>query len=104
MAQKVLTANRLGDGIAVWLDAAGNWSEKLQDSLVARHDQAVAALEAAGRQALASNLVVDANVIDVEERDGVLHPLRLRERIRAEGPTMAYAEGYGFADPDFIAA
>ena len=104
MTEKVLTANRLGDGIAVWLDAAGQWSEKLQDALVARHDEAVAALEAAGRQALAGNLVVDVNVIDVEEREGLLRPVRLRERIRAEGPTVAYAEGFGFADPDFIAA
>ncbi|MGV8939600.1 MAG: DUF2849 domain-containing protein [Allorhizobium sp.] len=104
MTEKVLTANRLGDGIAVWLDAAGRWSDKLQGALVARHDEAVAALEAAGRKALAGNLVVDVNVIDVEERNGQLRPVRLRERIRAEGPTMAYAEGYGFADPDFIAA
>lgn len=104
MTQKVLTANRLGDGVAVWLDAAGQWSEQLQDALVARHAEAVGALDAAGRKALASNLVVDVNVIDVEERDGLLRPLRLRERIRAEGPTMAYAAGFGFADPDFIAA
>lgn len=104
MAEKVLTANRLSDGIAVWLDAAGQWNEKLQEAFVARHPEAVAALEVTGKQALADNLVVDVNVIDVEERNGRLHPLRLRERIRAEGPTMAYAEGHGFADPDFIAA
>ncbi|HSX76899.1 MAG TPA: DUF2849 domain-containing protein, partial [Shinella sp.] len=29
-----------------------------------------------------------------EEVDGVLRPLRMRERIRAEGPTIAYAAGY----------
>lgn len=104
MAQKVLTANRLGDGIAVWLDAGGQWTEKLQDAFVARHAEAIAALEEAGRQAFASNIVLDVNVIDVEEKDGVLWPLRLRERIRAEGPTIAYADGHGHADPDFIAA
>ncbi|MCJ7995850.1 DUF2849 domain-containing protein [Rhizobium cremeum] len=104
MAQKVLTANRLGDGIAVWLDANGQWTEKLQDAFVARHDEAIAALEEAGRQSFASNIVLDVNVIDVEEKDGVLWPLRLRERIRAEGPTIAYADGHGHADPDFIAA
>jgi hypothetical protein len=104
MAEKVLTANRLSDGIAVWLDASGHWTEKLQDAFVARHAEAESALEATGKQALADNLVVDVNVIDVEERDGILWPLRLRERIRAEGPTMAYADGHGFANPDFIAA
>ncbi|MBW8283295.1 MAG: DUF2849 domain-containing protein, partial [Rhizobium sp.] len=46
----------------------------------------------------------DVNVIDVEEKNGQLRPLRLRERIRAEGPTIAYADGHGFANPEFIAA
>jgi hypothetical protein len=104
MADKVLTANRLTDGIAVWLDANGQWTERLQDAFVARHTEAVDALEVAGKQAFASNIVVDVNVIDIEEKDGLLRPLRLRERIRAEGPTIAYAEGHGFADPAFIAA
>lgn len=104
MADKVLTANRLGDGIAVWLDANGQWTERLQDAFVARHAEAVEALEGAGRRAFASNIVLDVNVIDVEEKNGQLRPLRLRERIRAEGPTIAYADGHGFANPEFIAA
>ncbi|KQS72809.1 nitrite reductase [Rhizobium sp. Leaf371] len=94
MTDKVLTANRLSDGISVWLDAAGNWGESLQDAFIARHAEAVAALEAAGKAAFADNKVVDVNVIEVVEIDGVLRPSRLRERIRAEGPTMEYAPGY----------
>lgn len=104
MAEKVLTANRLSDGLAVWLDAGGQWTVNLQSALVARHDEAVAALEDAGRKAYAGNLVVDVNVIDVIEQEGRIRPLRLRERIRAEGPTIVYADGYPVADPDFIAA
>lgn len=104
MAEKVLTANRLGDGIAVWLDASGQWTENLQDAFVARHAEAEAALENAGREAFVSNIVVDVNVVEVDERDGILRPQRLRERIRALGPTIAYADGHGFADPAFIAA
>ncbi|WP_349434106.1 DUF2849 domain-containing protein [Pararhizobium sp. A13] len=94
MADKVLTANRLSDGISVWLDAAGNWVESLQDAFVARHAEAVSALEATGKAAFADNKVVDVNVIDIEEVAGVLRPLRLRERVRAEGPTIDYAPGY----------
>ncbi len=104
MADKVLTGNRLGDGIAVWLDAAGNWTENLQDALVARHQEAVQSLEEIGKRDFAANLVLDVNVIDVAEVNGKIRPLRLRERIRAEGPTMLYADGYKAADPDFIAA
>ena|SRR5215217_4184169 len=100
MADKVLTANRLSDGISVWLDAAGNWVVSLQDAFVARHAEAVSALEVAGKTALADNKVVDVNVIDIEEVDGVLRPLRLRERIRAEGPSIDYATGYkGLSGP-----
>jgi hypothetical protein len=92
MADKVLTANRLSDGISVWLDASGIWNEQLQAAFVARHKEAVDALE--GKQAFADNKVVDVNVVDVEEIDGVLRPLRMRERIRAAGPTIPYAAGY----------
>ncbi|MBR0555607.1 DUF2849 domain-containing protein [Ciceribacter sp. L1K23] len=104
MADKVLTANRLTDGIAVWLDAAGQWNENLQNAFVARHAEAVSTLEETGKKAFADNLVVDVNVIEIEERDGQLWPLRLRERIRAGGPTIPYAKDHGFADPAFVAA
>ena len=103
MADKVLTANRLSDGIAVWLDAAGRWTENLQEALVARHAEAVSSLESIGKRDFAENKVVDVNVIDVEETEGRLWPTRLRERIRAQGPTMDYAVGYSHADPAFIA-
>lgn len=104
MVDKVLTANRLGDGIAVWLNAAGRWSESLQEALVARHAEAVATIEEIGRKSFADNEVVDVNVVDVQEVNGILRPVRLRERIRAEGPTIEYAAGYAAADADFIAA
>ena len=90
MPAKVLTANRLNDGIAVWLDASGAWAENIDAALVARHAEAIKALEQAGRIGLADNRVVDVNVIDVEETGGHIRPLRLRERIRAEGPTIDY--------------
>ncbi|WP_275790927.1 DUF2849 domain-containing protein [Pararhizobium gei] len=104
MADKVLTANRLSDGVSVWLDASGHWGLLLQDAFVARHAEAVSALESAGKAALADNKVVDVNVIDIEEVDGVLRPLRLRERVRAEGPTIDYAPGYRGLNGPFQAA
>ncbi|MDM9629752.1 DUF2849 domain-containing protein [Rhizobium sp. S152] len=103
MVDKVLTANRLTDGIAVWLDANGKWATSLQDALVARHAEAVTALEEIGKKSYADNQVVDVAVVEVQENNGVLWPLRLRERIRAQGPTMEYAPGYQPADPAFIA-
>lgn len=90
MTSKVLTANRLIDGISVWLGANGEWVESLHDAFIARHDEAVAALESAGSRAQADNRVLDATVIDVEETATGIRALRLRERIRAEGPSIDY--------------
>ncbi|MDA4847149.1 DUF2849 domain-containing protein [Hoeflea poritis] len=85
---KVLTANRLTDGIAVWLGANGQWLESIDNALIGRHQEAVDALEEAGKSAFNDNLVVDVDLIDVEEIDGDIFPIRLRERIRAAGPTI----------------
>lgn len=104
MVDKVLTANRLTDGIAVWLNEAGEWATALKGARVSRDKDTDAELEAIGKAAYAANLVVDVNLIEVKETDGVLWPLRLRERIRAEGPTMEYAPGFPVADPKFIDA
>lgn len=87
---KVLTANRLTDGIAVWLSAAGDWETEIDGALVARHDEAIAALEETGQIAIQENRVVDVNVIDVQEIEGRLVPTRLRERIRVDGPSIEY--------------
>jgi len=88
MSVKVLTANRLTDGEVVWLGANGEWLEHIDGALIARHAEAVNALEEAGKSAIKSNLVIDVNVIDVEERGTELYPVRLRERIRQLGPTI----------------
>jgi hypothetical protein len=91
MSLQILTANRLTDGVVVWYDVDGQWSLTIERAEIARDKETAARLEAVGKQAFAANLVVDVNLIDIEEVDGVIRPLRLRERIRAEGPTIDYA-------------
>jgi hypothetical protein len=85
---KVLTANRLTDGEAVWFAKDRTWSETIADAEVAADKDGEAALEAAGKAAFAANEVVDVDLIDVDLVDGAIYPLRLRERIRATGPTI----------------
>lgn len=84
---KVLTANRLTDGEAVWYAPSHSWSETLEGAEVARDKAHEEKLEAIGKAALAANQVVDVDLIDVELIDGQIVPQRLRERIRAAGPT-----------------
>jgi Protein of unknown function (DUF2849) len=84
---KILTANRLSDGEVVWLASDGVWAESIGQAEIAGDKDAEARLEQAGQAALRNNEVVDANLIDVELTDGEIRPIRLRERIRAAGPT-----------------
>jgi hypothetical protein len=84
---KILTANRLTDGIAVWY-AEGGWVETVDNAEVARDKTAEDRLEAIGAKAHADNQVVDVNLIDAELVNGVVEPVRLREKIRAAGPTI----------------
>jgi len=83
---KVLTANRLTDGEAVWY-AAGAWVESIGSADIVGDKDGEARLEAIGKAAQDNNEVVDVNLIDVDVVDGRIVPQRLRERIRATGPT-----------------
>ncbi|KFB08406.1 DUF2849 domain-containing protein [Nitratireductor basaltis] len=84
---KLLTANRLIDGEAVWLGEGDVWVETIDKAVVAYDKDDEVRLSAVGLMSLNNNVVVDVNLIDVELVDGAIRPIRLRERIRAEGPT-----------------
>ena len=84
---KILTANRLTDGITVWY-ADGGWAETVDHADLAHDKAAEDRLEAIGAKAYADNEVVDVNLIDAEVVDGIVEPVRLREKIRAAGPTI----------------
>ncbi|WP_309085971.1 DUF2849 domain-containing protein [Chelativorans sp.] len=85
---KLLAANRLIDGVAVWLGQGGRWVEDIAEAEIVRDKEGEARLEQAGREAVAKNQVLDVELIDVEIVDGAVRPLRLRERIRAAGPSI----------------
>jgi hypothetical protein len=85
---KVLTGNRLIDGEAVWYAPSGHWAETLVGADVASDKAHEEKLDAIGKAAFAANKVLDVELIDVDVIDGAIVPLRLRERIRAAGPTI----------------
>lgn len=84
---KILTANRLTDGEAVWFAADGMWAETIAGADIVSDKDGEARLEAIGKAAYDNNEVVDVNLIDVTVAAGAIQPLRLREVIRAAGPT-----------------
>jgi Protein of unknown function (DUF2849). len=83
---EILTGNELTSGATVYLDGAGNWIEDLQAARLfakeeaAERDAALAATKATGR-------IISLEIEEVSQEDGQVVPRRLRERIRAAGPT-----------------
>lgn len=89
---KIITANRLLDGVVVYLTAQG-WAAPIASAAVLNATDAIDAGLATAMRAIANREVVDVNAIDVtldDNRSPV--PVRLRERIRAFGPTVGYGE------------
>ncbi len=84
---KILTANRLTDGEAVWLAADHSWATSIDDAEIAEDKATEEKLERAGKAAFLKNEVVDVNLVDIALVNGAIEPKRLRERIRAAGPT-----------------
>ncbi|MDX1711098.1 MAG: DUF2849 domain-containing protein [Rhodovibrionaceae bacterium] len=86
---KLLTANRLTDGVVVFLGADGDWQERLETLRPIREEETLAERELQAEADVAAQRVVGPYPIDVVEDDGDrLRPLRLREVIRAAGPTV----------------
>ena len=83
---QIVTANSLADGRVVFQTVLG-WSHDIdQSELLDTAPMAEIALGRANADA-ADNRVVDPYLVDVTRAAGRTVPLRLRERIRAEGPT-----------------
>ena len=87
---KVLTANRLSDGIAVWYSAGKGWDVDIATAELVSDAAGEARLTSVGAEAFARNEVIDVNVVDAEISGGKPAATKLRERIRAEGPTINY--------------
>jgi hypothetical protein len=86
--QEMITANRLPDGIVVFLDPKGGWTEDFHRAAIIEDAAAKASALAEASAAVEANLVVEPYPIELELRAGHLAPKALRERIRATGPTI----------------
>lgn len=82
----ILTGNELVSGATVYLSRSGLWVEDLQQARVFLKEEAEArdaALDASRNTMRINSLEIET----VQLRDGTIHPDRIRERIRAAGPT-----------------
>lgn len=90
--RKAITANRLGDGLVVFLDAAGGWSLSIADARLVEDGPDLDRANDYAKSQHDARIVIEPYPIDVEVIDGKPVPVRLRERIRAEGPTVVYGD------------
>ena len=82
----ILTGNELVSGATVYLSRSGLWVEDLRQARVFLKEEAEArdaALDASRNTMRINSLEIET----VQLRDGTIYPDRIRERIRAAGPT-----------------
>jgi Protein of unknown function (DUF2849) len=88
--QKIISANRLADGIVVYAGRGGAWVEQLSEARIfAGKEEADAALSLAQND-VARNLIVEPFLVDVTQDAAGLRPSTLRDSIRAHGPTIDF--------------
>ncbi len=104
---QLVTANRLRDGIAVFMTRAGDWSEEIDEAVLALEPEAAAALETRAREDERKTIVTGSYLVDAERLNGRVRAAHIRERMRALGPTVrmdlgkqAEGKGAGFAAPE----
>jgi sulfite reductase (NADPH) hemoprotein beta-component len=86
MAESIVTANRLADGVVVWLDSAQVWTERLDAAAVLGGDVLQAALERVRNRD--RDVAVDIRDIPVDVIEGRPAPQARRERLRSAGPSV----------------
>ena len=90
----VVTANRLIDGIVVYLAADGQWTEEIGCARVAETEEETKALEAEAARDVDARKVVAVYPMEVALHDGQIDPLSVRERIRAAHRTTLTKDWY----------
>ena len=85
---QIVIANRLRDGLVVFLGSEKQWVLQVQDCSPASDESQATALLSIAEAAEANQEIIGATLIEVEMREGVLTPIKMREAIRALGPTI----------------
>lgn len=85
---EIITANRLADGIVVFLGPQFLWVDAYARAAIFTDEAAKTAAMAAAKRSEALNEVVEPYFVEMVARGGGLAPKTLREEIRANGPTI----------------
>ena len=84
----MIIANRLQDGLVVFLTADGGWSVDIADGIVITDGAEEERLLAEAKRDEDRCRIIDPNLIDVTVDGKSPRPVAIREAIRAFGPTV----------------
>jgi hypothetical protein len=87
MLSHLITANRVTDGVVIFRTKDGAWSEKLGDAWFTENDAEADTMLQAAQGSARHDGVVEPYLVEADVRDGHAVPKRMREAIRADGPT-----------------
>ncbi|HLO24098.1 MAG TPA: DUF2849 domain-containing protein [Methyloceanibacter sp.] len=90
----VVTANRLVDGIVVYLAPDGSWTEEIDRARLAETEDETKALEEQAAKDVKARKVVAVYPMEVAIVDGTVDPLSVREKIRASHRTTLTKDWY----------
>jgi hypothetical protein len=94
MSGQMVTANRLQDGLVVYLTQGGDWADQFTSGAVLPDQPAAEAALATADRAVKDRVIVGPYLIDVLVDGGAVKPTSTRERIRADrGPTIVVDAG-----------
>jgi hypothetical protein len=85
---QMIIANALKDGRVVFLADQGQWVNRIADGLLARNEFQAEKLVQFAARAESDNDVIGPELIKVNDSNGQLQPVVIREAIRADGPTV----------------
>lgn len=85
---QVVIANRLRDGIVVFLGVDDAWVEAVENCPPAENEADAERLLATAQEAVLKQEIVDPILADVIQQGGAWVPVKRREAIRAKGPTV----------------
>ncbi len=88
---QIITANELLSGASVYLDEEGNWQSDMQRAKIFS-DEENKLLDNILQKAQNNARLLSVEIEKIKIEQGRIIPLRLREQIRATGPSAPYAQ------------
>lgn len=89
---QMIIANRLSDGLVVFLAESGGWVESIDAGKAIEEAGEAERLFEASQEDERRCVIIDPNLIEVSRTDGRWVPVVYREAIRAFGPSVKTEE------------